>query len=99
MAIRELAPMLQIVGQGNTQAARANQTYQQSPDQSANATFVVQGEVEVAHDDGTYEVFIHSQGLRQLCSTTTDEPFVQGSQVWVSMVQDKTWVIHGSIKG
>jgi hypothetical protein len=96
--IRQLGNMMQMIGQGATQAARGNATANATPQLSANAAFLEQGQIEVANADGTYEVFIHSQGQRLHASACTDEPLEEFTVVWVSLTETQEWVIHGSVK-
>jgi hypothetical protein len=96
--IRQLGAMMQLIGQGATQAARGGATANVSPQLSANAAFLEQGQIEIVNSDGTYEVFIHSQGQRQTASACTDEPLLENTVVWVSLTEEQTWVIHGSVK-
>jgi len=97
--IRRIGNMLQMVGQGATQAARSNATANTGPAQSANAAFLEQGTIVRSNPDGTYEVTIQSQqGQRETCGALTDESLLDDTMVWVSKTIAGTWVIHGSIK-
>lgn len=96
--IRQLGNMLQMIGQGATQQARSNATTNTTPQLAANAAFLEQGQIEVVNDDGSYEVFIHSQGQRVPASACTDEPLLESTVVWASKDTSGNWVIHGSVK-
>lgn len=87
-----------MIGQGATQAARNDTTAMTTVDLSANGGFLEKGQIEIANGDGTYEVFIHSQGQRQTASACTDEPLLEFTEVWVSKDVNANWVIHGSVK-
>ncbi len=96
--IRQLGNMTQMIGQGATQAARGNATLNTIPQLSAGAAFLEQGQIEIVNEDGTYEVFIHSQGQRLHASACTDEPLNEFTVVWVSLTETQEWIIHGSVK-
>lgn len=94
--IRQMGNMVQMFGQGQTQGARGNVTTGTVAQQSANANFLLQGQIELANSDGTYELFV--QGGRVTASACTDEPLLQGTICWVSKDVSDNWVIHGSVK-
>lgn len=96
--IRQLANMLQMIGQGANTEARGDATSNVTPQLSANAAFLEQGQIIVAADDGSYEVYIDSQGQLLPAFACTDEPLLAGSVVWVSKDTSDNWVIHGSVK-
>jgi hypothetical protein len=97
--IRRIGNMLQMVGQGATQAARSSATSNTTPTQSANKAFLEQGTIVRSNPDGTYEVTIDSdQGQRQTCAGLTDECLLDNTMVWVSKTISGEYVIHGSIK-
>lgn len=97
--IRRIGNMLQMIGQGATQAARSNATSNTQPSLSANAAFLDQGTIVRSNPDGTYEVEVLSQqGQRQTCAGLTDEPLLDATMVWVSKTVNGDWVIHGSVK-
>lgn len=95
--IRQLGNMTQMFGQGQTQGARSNVTTGTVAQQSANANFLLQGQIELSNTDGTYEAFV--QGSRVTASACTDEALLQGTIVWMSKDVSDNWVIHGSVKG
>lgn len=95
--IRQMGNMVQMFGQGQTQGARGDATTGTQAQQDANANFLLQGQIELANEDGTYEAFV--KGGRVTASACTDEPLLQGTIIWVSKDVQDNWVIHGSVKG
>ena len=96
MPVRRLSVALELLGQGQSQALRGNQTAG-TVQNISGAPFVQPGECEQVLDDGSYSVF--TDGVTRSCLAATDEPILAGMKVWVSKTTDDQWIIHGSIKG
>ncbi len=102
MAVRKISLMLNKLGVGDVNGLRQNQTANIAAGLGVPPAFVVQGQVEVVRDDGTYEVFY--DGLRREATPATDEPILAGMKVWLSQANQvgnsaQGWVIHGTVKG
>jgi len=94
--IRQMGNMVQMFGQGQTQGARGDATTGTLASQTANANFLLQGQILLFNGDGTYEALI--EGGRVTASACTDEPLLQNTIVWMSKDVSDNWVIHGSVK-